>query len=89
MYRLFVKIKYLPLLSTINLTSVEFIDILTTLCHLPISLVLFPHSLVDALEYAQVGLNYTKFLFLKQMFIKNGYPKNFTNISKDLWITHT
>ena len=89
MYRLFVKIKYLPLLFTINLTSVEFIDILTTLCHLPISLVLFPHSLVDASEYAQVGLNYTKLLFLKQMFIKNGYPKNFTNISKDLWITHT
>ena len=33
--------------------------ILTVSYYLPISLVLFTHSLIDASEYAQVGLNYT------------------------------
>ena len=37
----------------------EFIHILTAFYHLPISLVLFAHSLIHASEYAQVGLNYT------------------------------
>ena len=59
MYRLFVKIKHLPLLSTVNLPLVEFIHILTVFYHLPIGLVLFTHSLIDALEFALVGLNYT------------------------------
>ena len=59
MYRLFVKIKHLPHLSTINLPLVEFIHILTGFYHLPTSLVLFTHSLVDPWEFAQVGLNYT------------------------------
>ena len=59
MYKLFVKIKHLPLLSTVNLPLVEFIHILTVFYHLPIGLVLFTHSLIDALEFALVGLNYT------------------------------
>ena len=59
MYRLFVKIKHLPLMSTINLPLVEFIHILTAFYHLPISLVLFTHSLIDASEYAPVGLSCT------------------------------
>ena len=58
-YRLFVKIKHLPLLFTLNLLLVEFIYILTAFYDLPISLVLLTHSLIDASEYAQVGLNYT------------------------------
>ena len=36
----------------------EFIHILTAFYHLPISLVLFTQSLIDASEYDQVGLNY-------------------------------
>ena len=32
---------------------------LTVFYHLPISLVLFTHSLIDAFEFALVGLNYT------------------------------
>ena len=52
MYRLFVIIKHLPLLSTVNLPLVEFIHILTAFYHLPISLVLFTHSLIDACEFA-------------------------------------
>ena len=59
MYRLVVKIKDLPLLSTINLPLVEFIHILTAFYHLPISLVLFTHSLIDAYKFAQVELNCT------------------------------
>ena len=59
MYRLFVKIEHLPLLSTVNLPLMEFIHILVAFYHLPISLVLFTNSLLDASEYAQVGLNYT------------------------------
>ena len=55
----FVKIKHLPPLSTINLPLVEFKHILTAFYQLPISLVLFTHSLIDAYEFAQVGLNYT------------------------------
>ena len=49
----------IPLRSIVNLPLVEFIHILTAFYHLPISLVLFKDSLLDASEYAQVGLNYT------------------------------
>ena len=59
MYRLVVMIKHLPPLSTINLPLVEFIHILTAFYHLPISLVLFKHLLIDAYKFAQVGLNCT------------------------------
>ena len=48
MYRLFGKIKHLPLLSTVNIPLMEFIHILTAFYHLPISLVLFTHSFIDA-----------------------------------------
>ena len=73
------KIKYLPLLSTVNLPLVKFIHILTAFYHLPISFVLFTHSLVDACEFAQVGLNYTEIVCLKEIFLKNGYPEDFIN----------
>ena len=43
----------------LNLPLVEFIHILTVFYHLPISSVLFTHSLIDACEFAPVGLNYT------------------------------
>ena len=59
MYRLVVKIKHLPPLSTVNLPLVEFIHILTAFYHLPLSLVLFTHLLIDAYDFAQVGLNCT------------------------------
>ena len=64
MYRLFVKIKQLPFLSTVNFCHthsvyLSVIHILTAFYHLPISLVLFTHSLIDAFEQAQGGLNYT------------------------------
>ena len=58
-YRLFVKIKNLPLLSTINLASMEFIHILKVFYQLPISLVLFTNSIIDPDECAQLGLNCT------------------------------
>ena len=48
MYRLFVRIKHLTLLSTVNLPLVEFIQILTAFYRLPIGLVLFTHSFIDA-----------------------------------------
>ena len=59
MYRLFVKIKPLLPLSTVTVYLVKFIQILTAFYHLPISLVLFTHSLIDASEDAQVELNST------------------------------
>ena len=68
MYRFFVTIKYLPILSTINLLLVTFIQILIAFYHLPISLVLYSHSLIDASECAQVGLNYTLNYFLWNKF---------------------
>ena len=37
---------------------VDFIHILTDFYHLPVSLVLFTHSLIDACKFAQVGLNH-------------------------------
>ena len=58
------KIKYLPLLSTENLTLVEFIQILTAFYHLLINLVLYTRVLID-----------TELLFLKQLFLKNGYSE--------------
>ena len=72
MYRLFVKIIHLTLLSTVNLLLVEFICILTAFHHLLISLILFTHSFMDLYEFAQIGLKYTK-AFLK----KNGYLEDF------------
>ena len=60
-YRLFVKIKHLPFLPTINLALVEFIQILAAFYHLPKSLVLLTHSLIDACKFAQVGLNYVMY----------------------------
>ena len=59
MCRLSMKIKRLLLLSTVNLPLVEFIHILTVFYHLPVSLVLFTHSFIDACEFALVGLNFT------------------------------
>ena len=51
--------KYLPTLSTVNPPLVEFIHILTAFYHLPGTLVLFTHSLIDAYEFPQFGLNCT------------------------------
>ena len=79
MYRLFVKIKHLPLLFTVDLPLVEFIHILTVFYHLPISLAVFTNSLTDASEYAQAGRNYT-LNCLKQIFLKNGLPVNSINV---------
>ena len=59
MYRLVVKTKHLPPLSIVNLPLAEFIHILTAFYDLPISLVLFTHSLINAYEFAQAGLNFT------------------------------
>ena len=41
---------------------------------LSISLVPFTHLLIDASDYVPVG-QLTEFLFLKQIFLKNGYPE--------------
>ena len=58
MYRLVVKIKHIPPLSTVNLPLVEFIHFLTAFYHIHITLEMFTHSLIDAYEFVQVGLNY-------------------------------
>ena len=68
MYRLFVKIKHLPPLSTVNLPLAELIHILTAFHHRHTSLVRFTHSLIDACEFAEL-------VFLKEIFLKNGYPE--------------
>ena len=44
--------------SAPKVTLVDFIHILTDFYHLPVSLVLFTHSLIDACKFAQVGLNH-------------------------------
>ena len=53
MYRLFVKVKHLPHLSTVSISLVKFIHILTAFYHLRKRLVLYTDLLIDALEYAQ------------------------------------
>ena len=58
-YKLIANIEHLPPLSTINLPLVEFLHISTVSYHLPTSLVPFRHSLLDAYELVQVGLNCT------------------------------
>ena len=50
--------KYFPILSTVNLPLVEFIQILTDFYHLRISLALFTHSLIDACEFALIEVNH-------------------------------
>ena len=42
------------------------IHILTDFYHLPISLVQFTHSVIDAFEYAQVGLNHAMNQFVSE-----------------------
>ena len=44
---------------TTCLSLVEFMHISTAFYHLPLSLVQFPHSLLDAYEFGQAGLNCT------------------------------
>ena len=68
MYKLFVEIEHLPLLSTINLPLVELIQILTVFYQLPIILVLFTHLLIDTCKFALVGLNYTMNYFVYKKF---------------------
>ena len=59
-YKLFVMIKHLSLLSTVTLSLVEFIHILTAFYHVPISLGLLTHSLIDRrLRICSSLLNYT------------------------------
>ena len=81
-YRLFVKIKHLPLLSIVNLPLLEFRHILTAFYRLPITLVPFTHLLIDTSKYAQVGLKlHIKLFSLQEILLKNCYPENFTNKS--------
>ena len=55
MCKLFVKINNIPLLPTVNKPLVEFIHISRDIYHLPMSLVLSTHSLIDTSGYAQVN----------------------------------
>ena len=77
-YRLFVKIKNLPLLSTANQFLVTFINILRTFYHLRISLVLSTHSLYTCFRICS---SWTKLhpesLSLKQIFLKMATLKCF------------
>ena len=57
--KLFVKIKNMPLLPTVNKPLVEFIHILGDIYHLPMSVVVSTHSLKDTSGYAQVNANCT------------------------------
>ena len=45
--------------DNVSIPLLEFPHILTVFYHLSISLLLFTHWLVDACEFALVGLNYT------------------------------
>ena len=73
-YRLLMKIKHLPLLSTVRLLLVEFVQILTTFHHLSVHVVLFAQLLIDACEFAVVGLNYTMNYSAKKNFSKKWLP---------------
>ena len=88
MYRLFVKIKHLPILSTVNLSLAEFI-------HRVFLASAYNFGTVYTLTYKcfQICLSWTKLhnelLFSKTNFLKNGYPENFTNnILKNVGITY-
>ena len=79
-YRLFVKIKHLPLLSTVNLLLVEFIHILTTLYQSTYkSGTVYRHSY----RSLQICSRWTKLHYelvcLEETFLKIGYPKDFVD----------
>ena len=75
MYRLFVKMKHFSGVFTHSDS---------------LSLVLLTYWLIDACEYAQVGLSYTELFCLKQIFLKMATLKILSiNVSKDLQITYT
>ena len=77
LYRLFEKVKHLPLQSTVNLPLVEFIHILTGFT--------YKFGTVYTLTYRcfQICLSWstlhTKLVCLKQVFLKSRYPENFVN----------
>ena len=77
MYRLFLKIKHLPLLSILPL--VKLIYIFTTFNHLPLRLVLSTHSHLDASEYVGAELITNEICVSKRNFLKNACPENFIN----------
>ena len=79
-YRLVMKIKHLPPLSTINLFSVEFIHILTAFHHLLISLVIVYTFVYRCLRICSSWTKlHTELVSLKDIFFKNGYPENSVN----------
>ena len=72
MYRLYLKIKHLPLLSILPL--VKLIYILTTFYHVPISSVLFKNSHLDAPEYVGAELITNEICVSKRNFRKKCLP---------------
>ena len=80
MHRLFMKLKHLPLLSTVNLPLVEFIKFLHFDSFLPST---YKFGTVYTLTYRYFRICsswtvlHTELVCLKQFFLKNGYPGNF------------
>ena len=54
--------------SSPKVPLVNFIHILTDFYHLPVSLVMFTNSLIDACRFAQVGLNHAMNYFVLKKF---------------------
>ena len=88
MYRLFAKIKYFPLVyrkPTFGEVYTHFDSFLPST---------YRFGTVSTLNYRcfQTCLSWSKLcaelVFLKQIFLKNGYPEIFLNVSKRLWITY-
>ena len=89
MYRFFVKIKHLPLLSTVDLPFIhiytQFDSFLTSSYKFRTVYTLFYRRFRICSSWNKL---HTELISLKQVFLKNGLPENFMNVSKDLRITY-
>ena len=92
MYRLFVKIKHLPLLSTINLPLVEFLHTLTAIFY-TFSIYKFGTVYTLAFRCLPICSSWTKLhdelVCLKKIILKMATQKILSiNLQKTLWITY-
>ena len=87
MYRYLLNIEHLPLLSTVNLPLMEFINILTALPSIYKSGTVYIIVYWCFHKWSSWTKLQTELVCLKEFSLTNGFPENFIYVLKGLWIT--
>ena len=87
MYRYLLNIEHLPLLSTVNLPLMEFINILTALPSIYKSGTVYIIVYWCFHKWSSWTKLQTELVCLKEFSLTNGFSENFIYVLKGLWIT--